>query len=259
MSARVSIGIAAAAGAELAAALAPEVERAGFHALWVNDTPGSDALEVLAAAAEVTENLVLATGVLPIDRRTPAAILDRVDALRLPTDRLVLGIGSGSGGAVGALARVGDAAAALRAASDSRVVVGALGPKMRRLAVEASDGVLLSWLTPQAARGQADAAHAVAPTAHAALYVRAATDPAATARLDDEARRYAGYPSYAANFARLGIAAADTVLRPDGFAARLGAYRAATDEVVLRAIVAGDDADDYGAFVTSAASAMDAG
>nr|BFF12158.1 hypothetical protein GCM10025699_34610 [Microbacterium flavescens] len=44
-----SIGVAAAVGADVAARLAPAVEAAGFHALWVNDTPGNDALAVLAA------------------------------------------------------------------------------------------------------------------------------------------------------------------------------------------------------------------
>lgn len=256
MSAVVSIGIAAAAGAEVAARLAPEVERAGFHALWVNDTPGADALQVLAAAAAVTDRLVLATGVLPMDRRTPASIIEQVDALGLPEERLVLGIGSGSGGAVGALERITDAAAALLAGSGARVVVGALGPKMRRLGAESSDGLLLSWLTPEAALAQSREAHTTAATAHVALYVRAATDPAALGRLDVEAERYAGYPSYAANFARLGIRSHDTVLRPDAFAAGLDAYRGAADEVVLRAIVAGDEAADYLAFVEAAAAAV---
>ncbi len=256
MSAVVSIGIAAAAGADVAVRLAPAVERAGFHALWVNDTPGADALEVLAAAAAVTDRLVLATGVLPMDRRTPASIVEQIGALGLPEERLVLGIGSGSGGAVGALGRMRDAAAALRAGSEARVVVGALGPKMRRLGADASDGLLLSWLTPDAAQAQSREAHSASTATHVALYVRAAADPAALGRLDVEAERYAGYPSYAANFARLGIRSRDTVLRPEGFAAGLDAYRAAVDEVVLRAIVAGDDAADYLAFVEAAAGAL---
>jgi len=256
MTAAVSIGIAAAAGADVAARIAPAAEQAGFRALWVNDTPGADALEVLAAAAAVTDRLVLATGVLPMDRRTPGSILERVGELGLPVDRLVLGIGSGSGGAVGALGRVKDAAAVLRAGSEAHVVVGALGPKMRQLGAEASDGVLLSWLTPGAARAQHREAHETAAATQVALYVRAATDAAAAGRLDVEADRYAGYPSYAANFARLGISARDTVLRPDDFGAGLDAYRATVDEVVLRAIVRGDDAADHLAFVEAAARAL---
>lgn len=256
MTARLSVGIAAAVGPEVAARLAPVVERAGLHALWVNDTPGHDALDVLAAAARVTDRLVLATGVLPVDRRLPADIVDRVAALGLPTDRLVLGIGSGAA-AAGALDRVRDALKALRAApslSSARVVVGALGPRMRRLGAEASDGLLLSWLTPAVARQQAEETHAVAPRALAALYVRAAADPAASARLDDEARAYAGFPAYAANFARLGIEAGDTVIRPESLADGIAAYRATADEIVLRAIVAEDSAAAYARFVDAVAS-----
>lgn len=253
MTGALSIGIAAAVGPATAARLAPAIEAAGLHALWVNDTPGHDALEVLAAAARETESLVLATGVLPVDRRRSDEIIDRIAALGLPEDRLVLGIGSGAR-REGALALVTDAAADLRAGTRARVVVGALGPKMRARGAEASDGVLLSWLTPALAARQADEAHAVAPRVHAALYVRAALDPRAAARLDEETARYASYPAYAANFARLAMAPPATVIAPDGAGERLDAYRAAVDEVVLRAITAHDDADEYARFVEAAAA-----
>lgn len=248
MTARLSIGIAAAAGPDLAARLAPAVEYAGFHALWVNDTPGADALEVLAAAAGTTDHLVLATGVLPVDRRPAAEIADRVEALDLPLERLVLGVGSGAR-APGAVERVRDAVAMLREAMTVPVMVGALGPKMRRAAAEASDGVLLSWLTPGAAAAQAAEAHDVAPSTHAALYVRTATDPRALDLLRAEARRYGGYPAYAANFARLSIDPEDTVLTPSGLGEGIGRYRSAVDEVVLRAIVAEETAEAYLTFL----------
>lgn len=253
MTAALSIGVAAAVGPKLAQSLAPQVEAAGFHALWVNDVPGHDALEVLAAAARRTERLVLATGVLAVDRRTPDGILSRVDALGLPTGRLVLGIGSGVTTS-GALARVTDAAAALREGTDARVVVGALGPKMRRAGAAASDGLLLSWLTPDVAAAQAEEAREVAPDAHVALYVRTAVDDAGAARLADETRRYAGYPAYAANFARLGVDAGATTIGPASSSDRLAAYREATDEVVLRAITADETLESYGGFVRAAAS-----
>ncbi|KRB38998.1 LLM class flavin-dependent oxidoreductase [Microbacterium sp. Root180] len=253
MTAALSIGVAAAIGAELAERIAPAIEAAGFHALWVNDVPGHDALDVLAAAGRVTERLVLATGVLPVDRRAPDEILARVDALGLAPDRLVLGIGSGAGSA-GALARVTDAAAALREGTSARVVVGALGPKMRTVGAEASDGLLLSWLTPDAAATQADEARAIRPETHVALYVRAATDPAAVAKLADETRRYAGYPAYAANFARLGISADDTTVGPDGAAERVAAYRRGVDEVVLRVITARDEPEEYELFLGDVAA-----
>lgn len=248
MTADLSLGVAAAVGPALAEQLAPAVEAAGFHALWVNDTPGHDALDVLAAVARVTERLVLATGVLPVDRRAPHEILERVDALSLPTKRLVLGIGSGAG-ASGALARVTDAAAALRAGTDARVVIGALGPRMRRTGAAASDGILLSWLTPDVAAAQADEARRVAAETRVALYVRAAMDADAAAKLAEETARYAGYPAYAANFARLGIEPSRTTIGPGDARARLAEYRSAVDEVVLRAIVAEESPEAYERFV----------
>ncbi|WP_109210802.1 MULTISPECIES: LLM class flavin-dependent oxidoreductase [Microbacterium] len=242
MTGLLSLGIAAAAGSELAARIAPAAEAAGLHALWVNDTPGHDALKLLHAAAGATERLGLATGVLPVDRRTPDDILTAASGL--PSERLMLGIGSGQL-KHGGLERVTDAATALRERGDARVVVGALGPRMRRLAATASDGLLLSWLTPGIAAEQARKAHEIAQAAHVALYVRTATDPAAKDALGDEVRRYAGYPAYAANFGRLRIDAADTVIRPGEVRDRIAAYRAAADEVVLRAITPSGSVDDH--------------
>jgi len=250
----VSLGVAASVGPELAARLAPLVEDAGFHALWVNDTPGADALAVLEAAAHTTRGLTLATGVLPVDRRSAAEITARVEAARLPRERLVLGIGSGQ-----AKNGVRDAAGELRAALAATVVVGALGPKMRRLAVEESDGVLLSWLTPDAARAQAAQARRLRPDTHVALYVRTAVDPAAHERLRTETARYAGFSSYAANFARLGIDPDDTVLDAvtHDLTARLSDYRHGVDEVVLRAITVGDGLEDYRRFIAGARQLLD--
>ncbi|MCR2824999.1 LLM class flavin-dependent oxidoreductase [Microbacterium sp. zg.Y909] len=250
-----SIGIAAAAGPEVAARLAPVLERGGFHALWVNDTPHADALEVLAAAAAVTEHLVLATGVLPVDRRAAPEIAATVTRLGLPQERLVLGIGSGQLRA-GALDAVGRAAEALRETTGARVVVGALGPRMRRLGARTADGLLLSWLDPETAARQTIAAHADAAHAHVALYVRASVDPAADARLRAETDRYAGFPSYAANFARLGLAPHATVIDS---AADLGsavaAYESVVDEVVLRAVTSADGPEAYVAFAEHVARA----
>ncbi|MFE7844340.1 LLM class flavin-dependent oxidoreductase [Microbacterium sp. NPDC057407] len=242
--AALSIGVAAAIGPEIGASLAPLVESAGFHALWVNDTPGHDALDVLAAAARVTDRLMLATGVLPMDRRTSREVLARIGELDLPVDRLVLGIGSGAR-SVGALATVTDAAAALRTGPSARIVVGALGPKMRRTGAEASDGLLLSWLTPDLAARQADEARTITPETHVALYVRAAAEPGAAPALAAETARYAGYPAYAANFARLGIDASQTTIAPGDGTDRIDAYRDAVDEVVLRAITADGSGASY--------------
>lgn len=247
----VSIGVAGALGPDAIAQLARAVEEAGFAGIWVNDTPDGDSLAALAAAAETTTTLALATGVVPVDRRPPAEIAAR--ARDLPEDRLVLGIGSG-GLRVGALDRVRDAVAVLREQTRARVLVGALGPRMRALAATDADGPLLSWLTPSAAAGQA--AEARTAGGRAALYVRTALDEAANGRLAEEAGRYGSYRNYAANLARLGITAQDTVLWPETFDAGIRAYRESVDEVVLRAITPADDLDELRRFVARAASAL---
>ncbi len=246
---RVSLGVAGSLGPDLIARIAPAAQRAGFHALWVNDTPQGDSLAALEAAAAVTDTLVLATGVVPMDRRPPATLTDALR--RLPEQRLVLGVGSGAMRA-GALAMVHEAVTQLRDLTTARVLVGALGPRMRRLAAQVGDGPLLSWLTPQVAERQAGEERDVAASAWVALYVRAALEPAALPRLQDETARYAGYPKYAANFARLQLAASDTVLAPASVVAGLAHYTAAVDEVVLRAITPGDGLADYLRFIAQA-------
>ena len=256
----VSIGIAGALGPDAGGVIAAAAERAGFHGLWVNDTPGGDSLELLAAAAAATTTLVLATGVIPVDRRPAESIAAAVDRLALPEERLVLGIGSGAARR-GALAMMGDAVRQLADGTGARVLVGALGPKMRRLAAEEADGALLSWLTPERAAEQADAVRdAAAPrTGYVALYARTAVDPAAIGARDDEARRYATYPAYAANFARLGMDPLDTVLPASGdddIAPGVAAYARSVDELVLRAITATGSVDEHLEFIEVARQSL---
>ncbi|WP_314454677.1 LLM class flavin-dependent oxidoreductase [uncultured Microbacterium sp.] len=249
----VSLGLAGSLGPDAIARIAPAVENAGFHTLWVNDTPDGDALAALAAAARVTERLHLATGVVPVDRRPADVIATEVASLGLPLDRLTLGVGSGVA-KEGALARVRQAIEVLHDAGIPRVVVGALGPKMRRTGAERAEGVLLNWVPPTEARAQADAAHAISPAAHVAVYVRTAIVPAARERLDAETARYASFPNYAANFRRMGVDAADTTIRDvDELGGSLEAYTAAADEIVLRAVVPDDTVEAYLDFVGRAA------
>jgi hypothetical protein len=206
MGAAVSIGITGRTDAATVSTLAALVERLGFHALWINDIPGGDSLAGLRVAAEATATLGLATGVIPLDRR-PVGTLDLAG---VPADRTVLGIGSG--GARHPLGLVRDGIAALRRATDAAIVVGGLGPRMRRLAAEQADG------------GDR--------TARSILYVRTIAEDAARPALEAEARRYETVPSYAANFERAGIRAIDaTIDDPAGLAAF-----DVVDEIVLRAI-----------------------
>lgn len=251
----VSIGLAGTLSADTIATVAPVVERGGFHGLWVNDTPHGDSLAALAAAARVTDTLKLATGVIPIDRRPPDEIARAIATHALPEGRVFIGIGAGQI-AEDAVERVRNALRTLRDATAVRLVVGALGPQMRRLGATQSDGPLLNWLTPDAAETQTNELRGIAPEAWVALYVRTALDPRARSRLEDEASRYGAIRTYADNFARIGATPLDAVLPRPGdhdIEPGLAAYRAAVDEVVLRAITPTDDADEYLAFVEEAA------
>jgi alkanesulfonate monooxygenase SsuD/methylene tetrahydromethanopterin reductase-like flavin-dependent oxidoreductase (luciferase family) len=249
-----SIGVAAALGPAAIAGIAPLVEARGFTSLWVNDTPNADALAALAAAASVTSTLRLAVGVLPVDRRSPAEISAAIAGL--PTDRLVIALGSGAGGP-GSLDRVRDAVQSLRRTDpDVALIVGALGPKMRRLGAEFADGLLLSWLSPSLASVQAEELHDVDPAARAILYARAAVDADAVARLERESAQYASYPNYAANFRRLHLDPSETVLLPDTLSSAGRAYLDAVDELVLRAITPDDDPASLARFVDRAADLL---
>ncbi|MBO9579142.1 MAG: LLM class flavin-dependent oxidoreductase, partial [Microbacteriaceae bacterium] len=224
--------------------VAAAAERAGLRTFWLNETPGADALAGLAAAAEVTERLRLGTGVIPLDRFPAARIAERVAAAGIPAGRLLLGVGSG--GAPHAAAFVASEVRELRERVASPVLVGALGPLVRRVGAELADGLVLSWLSPDAASAARDEAVAAAssagrPRPHVVLYARTAVEAAAHPALRAEAERYGTFPGYAANFARLGEGPLDgSILADDeaGLRARIAAYDGTVDELVLRVIAA---------------------
>lgn len=234
-----SIGIPGSTDAAIVRRIAPLVEAAGYTTLWVNDTPDGDALTTLATAAEVTSTLRLATGVIPLDRIPATRIVER--ARDLPADRLTLGVGSG--GARHGLGLIERSVAELQDAGVP-LVVGALGPRTRALAARVADGVLLNWLDAgSSAVAMADLRRdADGRAVRGILYARTIADAAARPALEREARRYAGYPAYAANFARLGIDPMATTIDL-GEPAATAAF-AAVDELVLRAVTPTGSADD---------------
>ena len=174
-------GITAAVGHDVVRDLAPEVERLGYTSFWVNDMPGADGLASLGVALAVTSDIDLGVGVIPLDRRPAPTIAAHVSELRLPLDRLVLGVGSGN--AKQSLALVSESVGALKAELPTCVVVGALGPKMSVVAGEVADGVLFNWMTPEHIAK-------LGPSVHGSLmaYVRCALLPEAYARLTEEVR-----------------------------------------------------------------------
>lgn len=232
-------------------AIASRAEELGIDSLWVNDTPGGDSLARLEAAASVTSSLRLATGVISVDRKPAGQIIEEVQRRNLPLDRLTIGIGSAS--PPSPLGRMKENLDLLRKSLGVPVVVGSLGPKMRRLGAERSNGLLFNWLTPQFAletsnemRIQA-AAVGNAPV-ESATYVRTALGRDALARLMDEAARYSFIPAYAANFRQLGITAMETAVKGDTreeIVQGIDAFDGTVDHVIVRAITSTDDLNHY--------------
>jgi alkanesulfonate monooxygenase SsuD/methylene tetrahydromethanopterin reductase-like flavin-dependent oxidoreductase (luciferase family) len=252
-------GVAGALPHDVIRALAPAAEAAGYHTFWVNDTPHGDGLASLGAAAEVTSEILLGVGVIPLDRQPADVIADRVDELGLPQQRLIVGIGSGN--PKGGLARVREGAMTLKERLEAPIVVGALGPNMCAMAGRSSNGVLLNWLTaesvaPSAAIVTAAAREAGRPRPLILGYVRTVYGPGAREVFTEEAGRYGRFPAYAANFSRMGTPAEATAVigdTPAEIQAGLASFGSELDETVVRAITGVETTDAYMALLEAAA------
>jgi len=253
---RVGFGVTGNLDLDLVRWLAPRVEEAGFQTLWFNDTAGGNSLERVAIAAQLTSRIRLGTGVIPFDRRPAADIVADLRALGIPEDRLLLGVGSG-GHRERPIAFVREGIATLRHLTSARIIVGALGPQMRRLGAQVGDGILLNWLTPETAalardEMNADAISAERPAPELVTYVRTGIGEASIARVHEEAAKYSQIPGYAANFARLGITAVDASIcatTPEEVRQGLARYEGTVGEVVVRAITPTDAQDEYAALI----------
>jgi len=235
---RRGVGLFAGTPAEVIAVTARSAEELGYRSFWLNHPGSIDGVAALSPAAVATSAIDLGVGVVPLHTRAASSVAESVRAHGIPTDRLLLGIGSANAGAF-KLAR--DGVALLRAELGCRVFMGALGEPACRLAGEIADGVLLNWLTPVHARRSAewvergaDEAGRARPEIYA--YVRVALGPGARERIADEGTRYARGP-YAPHFARMGASPLETALAAadaGSLAAALRAWEGVVDEVVLR-------------------------
>jgi len=240
-------------------ALAAAGEAAGRHPLLGNDTPNGDGLAALRAAVEVTSQIQLGVGVIPLDRQPADVIAQRVDELGLPQQRLIVGIGSGN--PQGGIARVREGAKTLEERLESPIVVGALGPNKCALAGSGSDGVLLNWLTaeyvaPSAEIVTAAARDASRPRPLILGYVRTVYGAGAREVFAEEASRYGGYPAYAANFRRMGSPAEATAVIGETAAeiqTGLASFASELDETVVRAVTGEESANAYLALLEAAA------
>ncbi len=240
-------------------ASAREAEALGYTSFWVNHPGATDGLVALAAAASETRRIELGVGVIPLHTRGPDSIVQGVRANALPSDRLLLGVGSPN---PDSLKRVRAGIAELRSQLPARLIVAALGPQMCRLAGAIADGVLFNWLTPEHGRRSAESVRAGAAAAgrqppKTFAYVRLALGSAACDRLSEEGARYAAIPAYAAHFARMGVKPVETAIaaqKPDEISRDLEKWRGAVDEIVLRAVTSKDTIEENVALLRAAKS-----
>lgn len=245
--------------------LAREAEALGYRTFWVNDTPAGDGLAALAEVASVTKTMRLGVGVVPLDRQPAEQIATRVQALGLPLERLTLGVGSG--GSPGGPERVRAGVVTLRRllGDELALTVGALGPRMCKVAGEVADGVLLNWLTAEAAQVSAAVVMAAASVSGRRRprvdgYVRSSIGDEGRERLRGEGERYASIPAYGAHFARMGVDPLGTAVAVDQaieIAAGLTSFGKVLDETVVRAVTGRETLADYQELLTAAAPERD--
>ena len=217
------------------AALARDGETQGFRALFLPEIQGRDALASLTALAGETSTLLLGTGIVRMDARTPQLTAMAAATLQeRSAGRGIIGIGTGPAIA-GALDRLRALVLAVKAALrgepatvDGRTItlslipdpppmvwISALGPRAVEVAGEVADGVLLNWCPPervasakeQLARGAERAGRDPAGITVAG-YVRACLgddQPAGLLALQSAAGEYASYPAYARQFDEVGL------------------------------------------------------
>ncbi len=273
---RVGIGLSEDLPIAIHAMLAREVEEAGFASLWTNEARGRDALLVCHAWARHTRSLLIATGVVPIWTRSPAQLaMSAATVQEASGGRLGLGIGVSHAATMRpwhdadwrrpllAARETLDILRSLFAGEQSdyrgevrstrrfaleltprpptpRLYLGAMGPRMLRLAGRHADGVLLNWTRPEAVRQAATAVREAqaesdmglgAADREVAGYVRVAVSAdrqAARSALAREVANYCALPAYADHFERQGFGKAVATVKSEH---QEGGSRAAAEAV----------------------------
>ncbi|HEV8643150.1 MAG TPA: LLM class flavin-dependent oxidoreductase [Methylomirabilota bacterium] len=169
-------------------ALAREAETRGYDTAWTAEVSGPDAFTTMTLIASHTTRLRVATGVVPVQTRTPIVLgLTAATLGHLAPGRIALGLGVSSPIVVSQwhglpfrkpLAQLREAVQVIRMVLTGErvtfdgefykvknfrltsppppqpvaIYLGALGPKMLELAGEIADGVLLNWLAPDTVR-----------------------------------------------------------------------------------------------------------
>lgn len=226
-------------------ALARTLDASEGTTLWCPEFAIRDAVAQLSFVAAHTERLRLATGIVPMAARTPAAAaLAAATVDELSGGRMLLGLGVGHESMtrgwhgqqhasqlawaedyvriVGQALRGEPTEWAGAEASSSGfqlltggrpevpVVLAALGPQMLGLAARLADGVLLNWTTPDSARAGIETVAAAAAAAGrdpvpVGAYVRVAAGPDAAAQARAHTAFYAELPAYRRALIRMGL------------------------------------------------------
>jgi probable F420-dependent oxidoreductase len=166
-------------------ALAREAEARGYDTAWTAEVAGQDAFTTMTLIASQTTRLRVATGVVPVQTRTPIVLgMTAATLANIAPGRIALGLGVSSPVIVGQwhglpfrkpLRQLREAVQVIRLVlagervnfdgefyhlrnfrlslkvpAPVRIYLGALGPRMLELAGEIADGVLLNWLAPDA-------------------------------------------------------------------------------------------------------------
>jgi probable F420-dependent oxidoreductase len=164
--------------------IAQRAEAAGYDSVWAPEVVGPDAYSLMTAIALKTERVILSSGVIPLQIRTPVTHAYSIATVNMiAPGRAMLGIGTSSPLIVGAwhgqpyekpLQAMREAVAIMRQIHAGEktdfkgevysskgfrmgllpapipIILGALNLGMLRLAGEVADGVLLNWVPAHA-------------------------------------------------------------------------------------------------------------
>ena len=240
---RIGIGVADAGGTPLEALVAQirDAEREGFSSVWIPQIFGSDALTLCALAGRETSRIELATAVVPTHSRHPLYMAQQALSTQVAcAGRFALGLGpshrvvienmlglsfarparhveeylrvvgelfrDGKTAFAGELYRV-NASLRVAGATPPPLLVGALGPRMRKVAGALADGTI-TWMTGRrtlaeqvgpGVRAAAREAGRGEPRIVAGFPVAVTNDPAgARAAASQSFALYGNLPSYRA-------------------------------------------------------------
>jgi probable F420-dependent oxidoreductase len=200
----------------LTAERAADIERLGYHAIWVGGSPSAD-LAIVDTLLGATETIVVATGIVNIWTAEPGAVADSFHRIEQAwPGRFLLGIGAGHPEANAGYTKPYQALVDYldvldeHAVPADRRVLAALGPRVLRLAADRAAGAHPYLVTPEftgSARETLGEAPLLAVEHKVALGLFG-DDTMDTARAAVH-NPYLQLANYRANLRRLGYAEAD--------------------------------------------------